>query len=99
MAIEEEWSSACGWPNAETRATNWSVTEWAVVVAIRSMNSCLEKFFPPIDFRQIRIGIRTYRDLYSASGSSGRICPADCESLNSSRTSPSLPRALRKSMI
>ena len=48
---------------------------------------------------QIRIGISTYRDLYSASGSSGRICPADCESLNSSRTSPSFPSAFKKSMM
>src|SRR6266568_1472211 len=49
--------------------------------------------------RQILIGISTYRDLNSASGSSGRICPADCESLNSSRTSPSFPSAFRKSMM
>ena len=48
---------------------------------------------------QIRIGISTYRYLYSASGSSGRICPADCESLNSSRTSPSFPSAFRKSSM
>ncbi len=48
---------------------------------------------------QIRIGISTYRDRYSASGSSGRICPADCESLNSRRTSPSFPSALRNSKI
>src|ERR1700722_18450549 len=46
---------------------------------------------------QIRIGISTYRYLYSASGSSGRIWPADCESLNSSRTSPSLLSAFKKS--
>jgi len=49
--------------------------------------------------RQIRIGINTYLYLYSASGSSGRICPADCESLNSSRTSPSLLSAFRKSRM
>src|SRR6478735_4723862 len=40
-----------------------------------------------ICLRQILMGIRTYRDLNSASGSSGRIWPADCESLNSSLTS------------
>src|SRR4029079_12958395 len=48
---------------------------------------------------QIRMGIRTYRDRNSASGSSGRICPADWESLHSSRTSPSLPSDFRKSMM
>jgi hypothetical protein len=48
---------------------------------------------------QIRIGINTYRERYSASGSSGRIWPALCESLNSSRTSPSFPSAFRKSMM
>ncbi len=48
---------------------------------------------------QMRMGISTYRERYSASGSSGRIWPALCESLNSSRTSPSLPSAFRKSMM
>ena len=48
---------------------------------------------------QMRMGIKTYLDLYSASGSSGRTWPALCESLNSRRTSPSLPSALRKSTM
>jgi hypothetical protein len=47
---------------------------------------------------QIRIGIRMYRYLTSSFASSGRIWPALCASLNSSRTSPVLPIAFRKSM-
>src|SRR5579884_4320642 len=45
----------------------------------------------------IRMGIMMYRYLYSSEPSSGRIWPADCASLNSSRTSPVLPTAFRKS--
>ncbi len=47
---------------------------------------------------QIRIGIKIYRYFTSSFASSGRICPALCASLNSSRTSPVFPIAFRKSI-
>lgn len=64
----------------------------------RAADLCYDDDITSLD-AQIRIGISTYFERYSASGSSGRIWPADWASLNSRRTSPSLLRAFKKSRM
>ncbi len=66
----------------------------------KARRSCRAFYFEVIIAVRVRLSPATARRyLYSASGSSGRIWPADCESLNSSRTSPALSSALRKSRM
>jgi len=59
---------------------------------------CAEGAFRRARSTQMRMGMRMYRYLTSSLPSSGRIWPADWASLNSRRTSPEFPMALRKSM-
>jgi hypothetical protein len=99
------------WPGLRIAAGKAQSFQWIMLPALRTMRTqkspaSSQGFFTPYyllpvlrGVLQILIGINTYRDLYSASGSSGRTWPADCESLNSSRTSPSLPSDFKKSMI